>query len=96
VSDQNDIPMLTDLIAKGAEVTLSDLGLAEELEIEDDYAFGDNADIDMPRHDLGATDPFKDNPALEYAIQSILEEHMDRAWQEIKLAIQRELNKPDS
>ena len=88
--------MLTDLIAKGAEVTLSDLGLAEDLEIEDDYAFGDNADIDMPGHGLGATDPFKDNPALEYAIPRQNEEHLDRAWPEIKLAIQRELNKPDS
>ena len=88
--------MLTDLIARGAEITLSDLGLEEDVEVENDYAFGDNADFDTPGVDLGATDPFKDNPALEYAIQSILEEHMDRAWQEIKLAIQRELNKPES
>ena len=96
MSDQNDIPMLTDLIAKGAEFTMSDLGLEEELQTDDDndYAFGEGTSINPPPPDLQSIDLFRENPALEYAIQNILDEHMDRAWQEIRLVIQRELNKP--
>ena len=39
-------------------------------------------------------DPFQDNPGLEQTVRRILDEHMELAWQEIKLAIQRDLNKP--
>jgi hypothetical protein len=106
VSDQSDIPVLTDLIEKGMEITLSDLGLDDDLEIKADNARIDNLEIkdddtdiddiavDEAAPDLGAIDPFEDNPALEYAIYRILEEHMELAWQEIKLAVQRDLNKP--
>jgi hypothetical protein len=96
VSDQNDIPMLTDLIEKGDEITLSDLGLDGDLEIEADDAYTDGTAIDVTGPNLEAIDPFKDNPALEYAIRSILEEHLELAWQEIRLAIQHDLNKPKS
>ncbi len=96
MSDQNDIPMLTDLIEKGAEITMSDLGLDDDLEIEADDAYTDNSAIDVAVSELEAIDPFKDNPALEYAIRSILEEHLELAWQEIKLAIQHDLNNPKS
>jgi hypothetical protein len=94
VSDQSDIPVLTDVIEKGMEIKMSDLGLDDDLEIEADEI----ADVEMVTYadapEVGTIDPFRDNPALEYAIQSILEEHLERAWQEIKLTIQRELNKP--
>ena len=40
-----------------------------------------------------ADDPFEDNPALEQSIRLILEKHMDRAWQEIRLLLQRESKK---
>ena len=39
------------------------------------------------------TDPFQDNPELEQMIRRIFDEHKERAWQEIKLAIQQHLNK---
>ena len=96
MSDQSNIPVLTDLIEKGSEITLSDLGLSDEQEIKGDDAFFNNPVIDVTAPGFGTIDPFRDNPALEYAIQSILDEHMERAWKEIKLAIQRELIKPDS
>ena len=96
MSDQSNIPVLTDLIEKGSEITMSDLGLDNDLEIKGDDAFFNNPVIDVAAPGLGSIDPFRDNPAFEYAIQSILDEHMERAWQEIKLAIQRELNKPES
>jgi len=106
VSEQSDIPVLTDLIEKGMEITLSDLGLDDDLDVKADDARiddleiktdDDNIDdivIDETAPDLGAIDPFENNPALEYAIYRILEEHMELAWQEIKLAVQRDLNKP--
>lgn len=96
MSDQSNIPMLTDLIERGSEITMSDLGLDDDSEIRGDDAFFDNPVIDATAPGFEAVDPFRDNPALEYAIQSILDEHMESAWQEIKLAIQRELNKPQS
>ena len=94
MSDQSDIPVLTDVIEKGMEITLSDLGLDDDLEIKADDTDIDDITDDEDAPDLGAIDPFEDNPALEYAIYRILEEHMELAWQEIKLAIQRDLNKP--
>ena len=94
MSDQSDIPVLTDLIEKGMEITLSDLGLDDDLKIEADDANIDDIVIGETGPDLGSIDPFKDNPALEYEIYRILEEHMELAWQEIKLAIQREFKKP--
>jgi hypothetical protein len=84
VSDQSEIPVLTDLIEKGVEIKISDLGLDDDLVI----------DVSAPG--LGAIDPFRDNPALESAIQNILDKHMKLAWKEIRLAIQRELNKAES
>ena len=96
MSDQSDIPVLTDVIEKGSEITMSDLGLDDDMEIKADDEYFDNTGTDLTRPDPGAIDPFRDNPALEYAIQSILEEHLELAWQEIKLAIQRDLNKPKS
>lgn len=96
MSDQNNIPVLTDLIEKGSEITMSDLGLDDDTETRGEDAFFTNPVIDVTAPGFGTNDPFRDNPALEYAIQSILDEHMELAWQEIKLAIQRELNKAES
>ena len=96
MSDQNDIPLLTDLIEKGVEIKMSDLGLDDELENEADDAAIDATVIDLTRPDLGSIDPFRDNPGLEYAIRSILEDHMELAWQEIRRVIQRDFNKPES
>jgi hypothetical protein len=84
MSEQSEIPVLTDLIEKGAEIKMSDLGLDDDLV------------IDVTAPGLGAIDPFRDNPALESAIRNILHEHMELAWKEIRLAIQRELNKAES
>ena len=84
MSDQNEIPVLTDLIEKGVEIKMSDLGLDDDLV------------IDVTAPELGAIDPFRDNPALESAIQNILDKHMELAWKEIRQVIQRELNKPES
>lgn len=94
MSDQSNIPTLTDLIEDGAEIKISDLGLDDELEVRADDPDIDDTIIDMTEPDLDAADPLRDNPALEQAIRRILDEHMELALQEIKRAIQRNLSKP--
>jgi hypothetical protein len=96
MNDESNIPVLTDLIEKGIEIKMSDLGLDVDLEINADDEYFDESMTDRIGLDLGPIDPFRDNPALEYAIQNILEQHLELACQEIKLAIQRDFNKPKS
>jgi hypothetical protein len=38
-------------------------------------------------------DALADNPALEQAVRRILDEHMELAWQEIRLTIQQHLDR---
>ncbi len=94
MSEQSKIPVLTDLIEKGMEITLSDLGLEDE-SLQAISAAVDEPDIeiDSGTADVSAADLLAENPALEQTIRRILDEHMELAWQEIKLAIQRELEK---
>jgi hypothetical protein len=92
VSAEDDIPTLTDLIEKRGgddEIRIADLGLDDA-----DLGLG-GVDIEVeafpsPRP---AGDPISVSPALEQAVRRILDEHMELAWQEIKLAIQAELKK---
>jgi hypothetical protein len=105
MSETKDIPVLTDLIESGPDITMSDLGL------DDDPAFGGNAkthtgDIaidfdsaapnagaafDTPHIDLDTVGqgPTDISPALEQTVRRIFDEHMELAWQEIRLAIQQ-------
>ena len=75
-----NIPVLTDLIEKGIEIELSELGLDPDPPIDKDT-------IDIL---LG------DDPALEQEIRRILDEHMELAWQEIRMAIQQAGTKSSS
>ena len=115
MSDQDDIPVLNDLIESGIEITLSDLGLDEAdnppirvedvIEAEREFeareaapyrpapqaasAFIPASLADIPP----GTDALADNPALEQAVRRILDEHMELAWQEIRLAIAQHLDR---
>ena len=124
MSEDEKIPVLDDLIEKGIEITLSDLGLddepelsvddvlAAELEIAEDdaapmvtgsqYTASSAANPQVAARQAAETysaqliaaagnqaDPLADNPALEQAIRRILDEHMELAWQEIRLVIQQ-------
>ena len=83
MNEEDDIPTLTDLIeeADGSDhIAISDLGLDDE-------------DLEISDSSLIVTDPFRNNPALEQTVRRILDEHMELAWQEIKLAIREELDK---
>lgn len=90
MKEEPEFPVLTDLIERGGEeIKMSDLGLDDELIIEDDAT-------NLPPIDalgnLDEVDPFL-KAALEQSIRRILDEHMELAMQEIKLVIQRELDK---
>ena len=93
MTNQTDIPILTDLIEKGIEIKLSDLGLDDELDsgVATPYKDNDAIDIETPAAESG--DPLKDNPELEQIVRRIFDEHTERAWQEIRLAIQQHLDK---
>jgi hypothetical protein len=80
MTDNTNIPVLTDLIEKGAEIELSELGL----------------DQDPPTGENAVTNTLADNPALEQEIRRILDEHMELAWQEIRIAIQEAGSKSSS
>ena len=72
MADDTNIPVLTELIEKGIEIKLSELGLSHSPLLDKQKAL----------------EPLQDSPALEQEIRRILDEHMELAWQEIKLAIQ--------
>ena len=93
MSDQKDIPVLPDMIEKGIEIKMSDLGLDESLDNGIEEPFNEDSEIEFAASEAEAFDPFADNPALEQAIRRILDEHMELAWHEIRLAIQRHLDK---
>jgi len=88
-----EIPVLTDLIEKGIEISMSDLGLGEDQYIGIDDPIIDATEIDINLPEAGPADPFTDNPALEQTVRRILDEHMELAWQEIRLAIQQAMEK---
>ena len=67
------IPVLTDLIEKGVEIELSELGLDPDPEIDQTEVLTS----------LSA------DPALEQEIRRILDEHLEVAWQERRIVIQQ-------
>jgi hypothetical protein len=93
VSDQSDIPVLTDVIESGIEIKMSELGLDDNPQNEPVDQFNDATEIDIVTSDFGTADPFEDNTELEKVIRQILDEHLELAWQDIKLAIKYHLKK---
>lgn len=111
MSESKDIPVLTDLIESGPEITLSDLGLADDPAVganaaiaDGDIAFdpADAAPITILPPGSGANDLQSGasgsgrgeiSPALEQTVRRILDEHMELAWQEIRIAIQKHLER---
>jgi hypothetical protein len=73
MADDIDIPVLSDLIEKGIEIKLSELGLSHSplLEKQD------------------SMETLQGRLPLEQEIRRILDEHLELAWQEIRMAIQQ-------
>jgi len=72
MADDTNIPVLTELIEKGIEIKLSELGLSHSPLLDNQKVL----------------EPLQASLALEQEIRRILDEHLELAWQEIKLAIQ--------
>ncbi len=95
MSDEGKIPVLTDVIESGIEITMSDLGLDDDMPAPPEAmpaapSFDDEIEIDDTDR---VVDPFVAYPGLEQAIRRILDEHMELALQEIKHLLERELTK---
>ncbi len=88
-----DIPVLTELIEKGTEISMTDLGLENDLHIAIDDPMIDEAVTDITLPGTGPVDAFTADPGLEQSVRRILDEHMKLAWQEIRLEIQRAFDK---
>jgi hypothetical protein len=93
MSDEDDIPVLDDLIERGIEITLSDLGLDEDPPPRVEDIQSAELEIDISEAAPLAIDSLADYPALEQDVRRILDEHMELAWQEIRLAIHKHLNR---
>jgi len=93
MSEEADIPTLTDLIESGDRIDIADLGLDEEFGFKTDNPETDDTVIDVTEADLEIADSAPLDPALEQAILRVLDKHMELAWQEIRLLLQRELKK---
>lgn len=85
------IPVLTDLIEKQVEVKLPRPGLdtSQDLTLDVDERNEPSIDVPLELNNANSPDPVSDNPALEQAIRSILDDHIELAWQEIKQVIQQ-------
>jgi len=88
MTDNTNIPVLTDLIEKGVEIDLSELGLDQEPPTD--------LDQDPPIDKDAVASALADDPALEQEIRRILDEHMELAWHEIRLAIKQADSKSSS
>ena len=66
----------------------------QDLHIDIDDPMIDETMPDITLPISGSTDPFTANPDLEQTLRRILDKHMELAWQEIRLAIQRAIDKP--
>ncbi len=73
MQDDANIPVLTDLIDAGVEIELSELGL------------DDDPSIDLGR----VSDLVHGSTELEQEIDRILDKHIERARQEIKIALKQ-------
>jgi len=80
MTNNDNIPVLTDLIEKGVNIELSELGLDQDPPVSKDA-------VAIALHD---------DPALEQEIRRILDEHMELVWQEIRLAIKEAGSKSSS
>lgn len=87
--DDDDIPILTDLIEEKIDITEPEINLDVDQDI---FIDDDDEDIDL----FPASNREPENPALEQTIRRILDEHMELAWQEIRMAIQLAQEDDDS
>ena len=90
--NDDNIPVLTDLIEEKTSTTLPEFGLEADQDLlidsdDDPFIDFDSLEEEPPQEQESAS-PVAIDPELEQTIKRILDEHMALAWQEIRLAIQ--------
>lgn len=99
MDNDDNIPILTDLIEENTAPTLPEFGLDADQDLlidTDDDPFIDFDGIqEKPPQEQELVSPAATDPELEQTIKRILDEHMELAWQEIRLAIQLSRNDED-
>lgn len=100
MTNNDNIPILTDLIEEKTEITQPELGLdiSQDLLIDtedDPFIDFDAPQPKPPQEETPASSLVATDPELEQTIKRILDEHMALAWQEIRLAIQLSRNDED-
>ena len=99
MQDDSNIPILTDLIEVKTEITQPEIELDDDRDmvIDDDDEPVFSFDPEQPESAMNskAASEIGRNPELEQTIRRILDEHMELAWQEIRLAIDVSLDNED-
>ena len=101
MGNEDDIPLLTDLIEEDGDITMQDPvpDLHKDMNIAVDE--DDEFDATLPMYDLPGPGGAKTGresrlgPELERDIRRILDEHLELAWQEIRLTIQNAIDEED-
>lgn len=93
MQDDEDIPVLIDLIEDPTDVTIPELGLDTghdmiiEEDADDDPDLTFNPEAVKRSMDTSAAPKIGKHKNLERTVRRILDEHLELAWQEIRLAI---------
>jgi len=92
MSNNDSIPLLTDLIEEDLDITQPQLGLDVDQDLlidtdDDPFIDFENPQEKQPQ-ERASPGPVAADSELEQTIRRILDEHMTLAWQEIRLAIQ--------
>ena len=99
MQQDDNIPLLTDLIEERIDVTVPELGLDAGhnlvIDEEDEPEFFFDADDDRPAMSSRAATRTDKHVELERTVRRILDEHLELAWQEIRLAIDVALEDED-
>lgn len=96
MQDDSDIPILTDLIEEKIDITTPEVGF----DIDRDMLIDEDDDpiisFDPEKLESAMTSEaatrIGSHPELEQTIRRILDEHLELAWQEIRLAIETTLS----
>lgn len=98
---QNDdnIPLLTDLIEEHIDITVPELGLDSEQDLiidpDEEPELSFNPEDVEPAMSTRAATRIGKHAELERTVRRILDEHLELAWQEIRLAIEVALDDDD-
>ncbi|NNE63578.1 MAG: hypothetical protein HKN34_05805 [Gammaproteobacteria bacterium] len=99
MQDDDNIPLLTDLIEERIDITVPELGLDSEhdliIEPDEEPEFSFNPEDVEPAMSSSAATRIGKHAELERTLRRILDEHLELAWQEIRLAIEVALDDDD-